>query len=281
MTHGHGIKGTVGRVDLKAENNAADVRRVQQLLALAAKVCKDQLLDPKSQSGTIDAATVAAMIAFQKKRKRDKPGGYGLFYPGGKSITKLLGVERTRSPNIGDGPYFPFSRAWVYKDWRWRHRNFAWSRGPFADGTPRAHAACDLWTTHGRAIYAVRAGRVIGKRYFYYDTWTLEIDHGPYVIRYGEVSQKTLVQVGDEVLAGQKIARVGHLKNMPGWESDMLHLELYDKTAAGELSQPPANSKKVAVINKNGEVRATGRRTDLINPAAYLDRWYTNLPISY
>ena len=56
----------------------------------------------------------------------------------------------------------------------------------------------------------------------------MEIDHGSFLARYGEIQKSTFVQQGDQVTAGQPIARVG---NLIGITNSMLHLELYDKSA--------------------------------------------------
>jgi Peptidase family M23. len=63
----------------------------------------------------------------------------------------------------------------------------------------------------------------------------LEIDHGSFVARYGEIQSNTEVTAGAKVHAGQKIASVGHLVGIQT-SSDMLYLELYDKSASGPLT---------------------------------------------
>jgi hypothetical protein len=82
----------VGRWELAAVNRKEDVLLVQRLLKQAAKVLRDPALDPKSESGTINkdatkSNTIKAMEAFQRRNGRKATG---LFYPRGKSITKLL-----------------------------------------------------------------------------------------------------------------------------------------------------------------------------------------------
>jgi murein DD-endopeptidase MepM/ murein hydrolase activator NlpD len=80
------------------------------------------------------------------------------------------------------------------------------------------------------------------------------------------------VKEGDRVHAGQQIARVGHLIGIKV-PSDMLHFELYDKTASGPLTVPDA------ARSKN---RADGtpfmRRKDLIDPTSKLNQWQASLP---
>ena len=70
---------------------------------------------------------------------------------------------------------------------------------------------------------------------FYCETFALEVDHGDVLARYGEIQAITAVKEGDKVHAGQQIARVGHLVGIQV-PSDMLHLELYDKSASGPLT---------------------------------------------
>ena len=45
---------------------------------------------------------------------------------------------------------------------------------------------------------------------FYCETFALEIDHGSFLARYGEIQSSTDVHAGSTVRAGQAIARVGH-----------------------------------------------------------------------
>ena len=102
---------------------------------------------------------------------------------------------------------------------------------------------------------------------FIAQTFALEVDHGDFLARYGEIQAKTTVKQGDKVRAGQQIAMVGHLVGIQV-PSDMLHLELYDKSASGPLTiTDTARSKK----------RSDGipfmRRKDLIDPTASLNKW--------
>ena len=45
---------------------------------------------------------------------------------------------------------------------------------------------------------------------FYAKTFAIEIDHGAFLARYGEVQETAFVRKGDHVVAGQPIAKVGH-----------------------------------------------------------------------
>lgn len=110
-----------------------------------------------------------------------------------------------------------------------------------------------------------------GPVYFYNGTYALKIDHGGFVLGYGEVQAITVVREGDRVEAGQPIARVGRLVGV-NVASDMLHLEMFDKSAAGALTVTGSASAR----------RADGvpyhRRHDLVDPTASLDGWRVRLP---
>jgi murein DD-endopeptidase MepM/ murein hydrolase activator NlpD len=99
----------------------------------------------------------------------------------------------------------------------------------------------------------------------------LEIDHGSLLARYGEIQGKTEVTAGAPVHAGQKIASVGHLIGIQV-PSDMLHFELYDKSASGPLTVAAGPSS----ATKNGLLFM--RRKDLIDPTLKLNQWRENLP---
>ena len=124
-----------------------------------------------------------------------------------------------------------------------------WTHSPRAFGSNRnngrrAHAGCDLYFEKGTWIYAIADGTVTRGPYpFYCETFALEVDHGEFLARYGEIQKTTTVKEGDRVHAGQQIAKVGHLIGIQV-PSDMLHLELYDKSASGPLTITDANRSK-------------------------------------
>ncbi|MGV3720184.1 MAG: M23 family metallopeptidase, partial [Actinomycetota bacterium] len=138
---------------------------------------------------------------------------------------------------------FPFTKA-PSADWTQGARAFGSNRN---QGT-RAHAGCDLYFPAGTWIHAIRDGVVTAGPYaFYAGTFALEVDHGPFIARYGEIQASAPVTVGAQVAEGQKIARVGHLVGV-SVPSDMLHLELYDKSdgASGPLTVGASKSKRRA-----------------------------------
>ena len=107
---------------------------------------------------------------------------------------------------------------------------------------------------------------------FYCETFALEVDHGDFLARYGEIQAITAVKEGDKVHAGQQIARVGHLVGIQV-PSDMLHLELYDKSASGPLTITDLVRSK-----KRSDGVPFMRRTDLIDPTSRLNQWQSKLP---
>lgn len=106
---------------------------------------------------------------------------------------------------------------------------------------------------------------------FYCATYALEIDHGDFVVRYGEIQGKAFVKAGDRVIMGQKIAFVGHLVGIKV-DSDMLHFEMFDGTAAGSLTD------KSAACAKRPDGVPFYRRRDLVDPTPFLNAWKSNLP---
>ena len=119
----------------------------------------------------------------------------------------------------------------------------------------RKHAGCDLIAPIGTPVRAVEDGEVILFRYFYHDTYYIAVDHGQFVVRYGEIAQKLPagVRVGTRVLRGQHIGYIGRLSG----GSHMLHFEMYDGSSSGELTDRGNQPYQ--------------RRQDLIDPTPYLD----------
>ena len=117
----------------------------------------------------------------------------------------------------------------------------------------RLHAGCDLYWTDddgnayvngyyrlndNKAVFAVADGTITAYYAFYLGTNAVEVDHGDFVIRYGEVDDRGLsggLGVGSRVSTGQQIATMGDLDIGSGWS--MLHFELYSGELSGSLTQ--------------------------------------------
>lgn len=269
------IGGSVGRWEENASNEESDVATIQQMLRQASLILHEPAYDPGGVDGKIappgkKSPTVNAIKAFQG-RFMIRPDG--LIEPEGRSWRELLRILTVGGPGENAGPagtgefFFPFASI-PSVGWTGSPRGYAASR----DHGARAHAGCDLYFPKGTVIHAITGGTVLrGPEPFYAGTFALEIDHGTFIARYGEIQQTTLVRKGDRVTPGQPIAKVGHLIGIDV-PSDMLHLELYDKSADGPLTVPGAT----------GAMTSSGvpflRRRDLIDPTPKLDEWQHNLP---
>lgn len=121
----------------------------------------------------------------------------------------------------------------------------------------RKHGGCDLYAPAGTAVRAMFSGTVAVALYeFYGGTYALEVNHGSFYARYGEISRTTAesLAVGDTISAGQAIGVVGKLNN---YHETMVHMELFTGVATGSLtdrSNPPYM-----------------RRSDLFDPTSWLD----------
>ena len=268
------ISGSVGRWEKGARNLQADVKKVQRLLTAAAKTLQAPKINPKKVDGKISRAparsdTVNAIEAFQRRFTSSVDG---VIAPKGQTWAALLEAA-TKAPDNQEsvpsvsGEFFPFATV-PRQSWEKPPLAFASRRA----GGARLHAGCDLYFPQGTSIHAIAEGVVTRGPYaFYAETFALEIDHGSFLARYGEIQRKTEVNAGANVRAGQKIARVGHLIGIKV-PSDMLHLELYDKSVSGPLTVGGGSGSAM----KNGVPFM--RRKDLIDPTLKLNQWRENLP---
>lgn len=274
------IGGSVGRWERGAVNNKHDVETVQEMLRGAAMLLRDPQLDPGPVDGAIGrggrrSQTVEAIKSFQSRFMTSPDGVIGV---GGRTWRELLSVlshgaegqpaEEPAAPADGERRFF-FPLSPVPADsWTIPPRCYGSRRAKGA----RAHAGCDLYAPVGTVVHAITDGTVVrGPEPFYAGTYSIEVDHGDFLARYGEVQGEAFVRKGDRVTAGQPIARVGRLVGIQV-PSAMLHLELYDKSAHGPLTVPAAQSART----RDG--RPFLRRRDLIDPQPKLEQWKSNLP---
>ena len=277
----YAISDSVGRRSKGAVNNKADIETVQNMLRLAAMIESQPTLDPGAIDGTIDANesnddTVKAIEAFQARFLTSPDGVIGVgkrtwrelmtVLEGDETETEPAPVTTSTTPASSDGEFFfPFKQL-PSVNWTEGMRAFGSRRSHGA----RAHAGCDLYFPVGTTIHAITAGTVTRGPYeFYEGTYALEVDHGAFLARYGEIQKSALVRQGDRISAGQPIAKVGKLNSIT---NSMLHLELYDKSAAGDLTVRNNQTKKTA------KGVPFMRRRDLIDPTAKLNVWKNNRP---
>lgn len=275
------LSASVGRWERRARNCPADVEVVQRLLETAARTLQAPQLDPKGVDGKIahppaTSNTVAAIEAFQDRYTTSVDG---LIKPDSQTWHALLDAigqivevheplsQAEVSVNAGEC-LFPFPSLPV-SDWTHSPRAFGSNR----NNGRRAHAGCDLYFAKGTWIHAIADGTVTRGPYpFYCETFALEVDHGEFLARYGEIQKTTTAKEGDTIHAGEQIAKVGHLIGIQV-PSDMLHLELYDKSASGPLTITDADRSK-----KRSDGIPFMRRTDLIDPTSRLNQWQVRLP---
>lgn len=177
-----------------------------------------------------------------------------------KEIKKtIIVVPQTAGTTLEDNLLFPL-RFRPQQSYHHGARKFNSSRGV------RRHAGCDLYASVGTEVRAMADGVVVNYALFYWDTYVIEIDHGGFIVRYGEVRQPTTDErrsmVGTTVKRGQVIGHVGQLVRPNGvnYPDSMLHLEIYN------TGESPASTK---LTDKS---RAPfQRRADLVNPTAILD----------
>lgn len=147
---------------------------------------------------------------------------------------------------------FPFAQA-ATDDYTTGARAFGSGRS-----NGRKHAGCDLYSPIGTEVFAMAAGTIIQPVYaFYAGTYALEVDHGTFVARYGEIKKDVAdkFETGESVAQGQLLGYVGDLINI---RASMLHLEIYTGAATGALTDRS---------NKPYQ-----RRSDLTDPTPYVDR---------
>ena len=252
-------------VGFECVNHADDVRTVQAALKEAARLILEPRIDPGPVDGQSGVGTEGAIEQFQRRlgmRRPDvkiDPGGYTL-----KRLNALLAIDGvSMSFPFAQSSTFPFVGAGAGM------RAF----GARRSGGARAHAGIDLYFREFTDVLAMADGVVTRGPYdFYLKTFAVEIDHGAFIARYGELAPEDTppVQEGDTVVQGQKIGRVGILTKSDGSRlgvpSMMLHLELYDKTETGKLT------RAVGTSARNALGIPYFRRRDLIDPSGFLDR---------
>jgi murein DD-endopeptidase MepM/ murein hydrolase activator NlpD len=164
---------------------------------------------------------------------------------------------------------FPLAKGLPKQSWEKGGVSFGANRGG------RAHAASDLIAPVGTIIYAVADGTVLHDPYgFYLETDALEINHGTFTVRYGEIAKGSAkLKAGTKVTKGQPIAKVGKLK---GSTSSMLHFEMY--RGEGDVKAPLTVRDPKKSIKRSKDGISFQRRSDLVDCTPFLNAWQKNRP---
>ncbi|WP_238193526.1 SH3 domain-containing protein [Methylobacterium frigidaeris] len=197
--------------------------------------------------GDIDDELLERIEVYQRRVVTDATLADGRVDPGGRTLAKLNENARDFLQLI---PLFPL-HARPTQSYKTGGRQFRYRR----DGGARLHAACDLKAPPGTPVRSMDEGTVVQPpRTFYDNTIALEVNHGNYIARYGEMSHTVpgLNRAGVAIRKGQTIGFVGRLSS----GNSMLHLELYSGSAVGPLT-----------VRR----RPFNRRSDLLDPTDFLD----------
>jgi len=140
-------------------------------------------------------------------------------------------------------------------------------------GGARVHAGCDLYAPLESDVVAIDGGMVVEiSLAFTPNTQAISIRHeGIGVIRYGEIVKipKEFLKVNAKIKSGERvvIGKVGHAVSKL---SPMLHLEMYDGSGNGPLSDKSHKTEyKNEGVLKDADYE---RRADLMNPTKFLER---------
>jgi murein DD-endopeptidase MepM/ murein hydrolase activator NlpD len=239
--------------------HGAQVRLVQELLTLSGS-------RPRLKAdGAFGQMTEQSVRHFQAGHSLGVDGRVGpLTYSAleraarrGSSGPAPAPTPVTHAPTTGEDGGFSFPLAY--------HPSPSWKTGARYCGAPRdggrrLHAGCDLLGPRGTTIYAVADGTLVRAPYYFYTgTYAVEIRHGPYIVRYGEILGGSYIG-GHTVRRGQPICKIGRLDS----GSSMLHFEMYSN-----------GSSTAPLTTSHGPYR---RRSDVINPSPHLDAWIHRLP---
>lgn len=194
-------------------------------------------------TGTKTAADVAEIQKSQKTKHSTNQ----------EKTNKTTQTAKTKKEIVIPGLLYPLEKP-ATESYKEGARKFGSSRGA------RKHAGIDLYAKEGSIVRAMAAGKVIRVYNFYCKTYAIEIDHGSFIARYGEVDprdENIFVEAGSSVKRGDKIGKVGKLIGIKV-PSNMLHLEMYSTTSQADLTD-----------KKNKPYQ---RRSDLFDPTPSIDR---------
>lgn len=225
------------------------------------RMCADQGQSPSISSDLVSDET--------SKQTADKPEDLASIAPSEVDETRntkghplaVVKKKEQEAPKKAEAPMqriipgllFPLGKK-PEKSYKTDARKFGSNRS-----NGRKHAGIDLYAPRGTPILAMADGVVIQSYGFYDETDVIEIDHGDFIVRYGEVDPKQkFVKRGDRVKRGQKIAEVGLLVSL---NKSMLHLEMY--ASNNSPLKKPLTQKTLNPFQ---------RRDDLMDPTSSIDQ---------
>ncbi len=242
----------------RATNREDDVTLVQRVLKEATAITADTKLDPGLVDGDCGVGTEGAISHLQRRLGSRRPDVR--IDPAGLTARRLAALLRMAEVEVTSP--FDTPSGWAFAGAGAGMRAFGARR---AKG--RGHAGIDFYYPDYTPVRAIADGVVIRGPYpFYCETLAVEIDHGAFVARYGELAPESrpFVREGLRVERGHQLGRVGILmdnRRRLRVPSMMLHFEAYDKTATGPLTVGRWAS---AVDGFTG--RRFYRRRDVVDP---------------
>lgn len=118
------------------------------------------------------------------------------------------------------------------------------------------HEGVDLYAENGDAVYSIKNGTIIGifpftgeiaNSNWWNDTWCVLVDHGDFILNYGEIIPSENLKVGLVIHEGDVVGYIEQvLKVNKGRPMSMLHLEMYKKGTVKPISEWSLNSNKPA-----------------------------------
>lgn len=215
----------------------------------------------QTHGGSDDVIAIRTGTSIEEIAEREKMTDV----PHATAETKIKKKVEVASPKkdtvLAEGLLFPLAQR-PSESYRTGARAFNSSR------SGRRHAGCDLYAAAGTEVRAISDGTIIQCYDFYWGTDAIEINHGHFIARYGEIAprgkKERAALGGTGVKRGEVIGKVGQLINGNGeaHKNNMLHFELYSTTAS------PLDPKG-ALSNKDS--MPFQRRADLCDPSGTLD----------
>jgi murein DD-endopeptidase MepM/ murein hydrolase activator NlpD len=259
-----------GSVGFRAHNDPVDVLLVQKLLNGHRQ--RDPRLSRLDENGRNSPELEQAIADFQRHVKvaAGTPGVVDPQQATWRDLKQKPNDFRLEGRMACDAKVFTVSKTvsgWLYplsqratESYTDGMRKFNHNR----DGGDRRHAGADLYAPAGTIVRAVADGKVLTSGSFYLGTAEVTVDHGEYVLRYGEIDAKDAAvlsfRVGDTVKRGQKLGEVGKLK---GLSKTMLHLEMYAGLYAKEVTLTDKSKASCSPYK---------RRPDLVDPTSSLNQ---------